>query len=94
MMEMRGSSPRMTPHSKFVIAGLDPAISPVVALNLLRREIPPRKIRLGIHFGEQGLPHWPPYYPPALNLRLISMHGPQTVPLVRMFGKELLQNHT
>jgi len=30
----------------------------------------PQKVNLGIRFGEKGLPHWPPYYPPALNLRV------------------------
>lgn len=30
----------------------------------------PQKVNLGLRQGEKGLPHWPPYYPPALNLRV------------------------
>ncbi len=39
----------------------------------------PNSLYLGIWIGDRGRPHYPPYYPPALNVNLTAITSPQDV---------------
>ncbi len=39
----------------------------------------PKDIYMGIWLGDKGRPHFPPYYPPALNDRLVNVTSPEEV---------------
>ncbi|MDO5471121.1 MAG: hypothetical protein Q4F38_07440 [Akkermansia sp.] len=39
----------------------------------------PRDLYLGIWLGDRGRPHFPPYYPPALNDKLVKITSPNEV---------------
>jgi hypothetical protein len=58
-------------NAHFVLVILLSALPLVLAL--------PQRIRLGMTVGEKGLPHWPPYYPTALNLRVKEWVDPDQI---------------
>ncbi len=35
----------------------------------------PQKVRVGMHNRERGIPHWPPYFAPALNSKTTGLKG-------------------
>lgn len=39
----------------------------------------PNSLYLGIWIGDRGRPHYPPYYPPALNVNLTAITSPEKV---------------
>ncbi len=39
----------------------------------------PNSLYMGIWIGDRGRPHYPPYYPPALNVNLTAVTAPQKV---------------
>lgn len=39
----------------------------------------PKDIYQGIWLSDKGRPHFPPYYPPALNIKLANMSNPQDI---------------
>jgi hypothetical protein len=66
-LEFVASTPLLANVHHFVIVG-------VCALPLLLGL--PQKVRLGMHLRDRGgLPHWPPYYAPALNSKTAGIKG-------------------
>ena len=66
-LEFVANTPILANVHHFVIVGVC-ALPLVLAL--------PQKVRLGMHLRDRGgLPHWPPYYAPALNSKSAGIKG-------------------